>query len=283
MVAKTLFKCPVCSKPLSKGEKQYFCNKNHSFDIARKGYVNLLLPSHIGSGDPGDSKEMLQSRREFLNKGYYEKFSDQLNNIIVNNISDMYKGSSVSILDAGCGEGYYISRLKNNLTNLDSIENLNIYGIDVSKPAIHYASGRDKDIFFAVASTYHIPILNNSIDYIICIFAPRDEEEFLRILNKEAKLIVAAPGANHLLDLKKAIYGDSELIGQKGTVGKGFKLLYQVNVSYHIHLESTQDILNLLTMTPYIRHTSEAEMEKLKSLDSLKTVVDFNIMVYQKK
>ena len=76
MVTKTLFKCPVCSKPLSKGEKQYFCNKNHSFDIARKGYVNLLLPSHIGSGDPGDSKEMLQSRREFLNKGYYEKFSD---------------------------------------------------------------------------------------------------------------------------------------------------------------------------------------------------------------
>jgi len=283
MAIKTLFQCPVCSKPLSKGEKQYFCNKNHSFDIARKGYVNLLLPSHIGEGDPGDSKEMIQSRREFLNKGYYEKFSNQLNNIIVDDIKSNYKGSSVSILDAGCGEGYYISRLKSSLTGLNNVENLNVYGIDVSKPAIQYASGRDKDIYFAVASTYHIPIMANSMDYILCIFAPRDEEEFLRILNKEAKLIVAAPGANHLIGLKKAIYGDSELIGQKGTVGKGFKLLNHVNISYNIHLESTEDILNLLTMTPYIRHISETEMEKLKNLDSLDTEVDFNIMVYQKK
>lgn len=84
MTLKSLFQCPVCSKPLYRGIKQYYCPKNHQFDIARKGYVNLLLLQHIGAGDPGDDREMIRSRRDFLNKGYYEGFSDRLNEI--NNI-----------------------------------------------------------------------------------------------------------------------------------------------------------------------------------------------------
>lgn len=79
MDRKSLFQCPVCSKALVQGDKQYFCRSGHSFDIARKGYVNLLLPYHTGAGDPGDSKEMIENRREFLNKGYYEDFSNRLN------------------------------------------------------------------------------------------------------------------------------------------------------------------------------------------------------------
>lgn len=170
MMKNTLLQCPVCSKALKKGEKQYFCSDRHSFDIARKGYVNLLLPRHTGAGDPGDSKEMLQSRRAFLDKGYYEGFSDQLNSIVTCVLPMKEEtGESVNILDAGCGEGYYTWRLKNSLAALDSHRRPHIYGIDVSKHAIHYASGRDKSIRFAVASNYHIPILKGTLDCILCI------------------------------------------------------------------------------------------------------------------
>ncbi len=283
MSKKSLFQCPVCAKALLQGEKQYFCRSGHSFDIARKGYVNLLLPSHTGSGDPGDSKEMIGSRKEFLNKGYYEKFSDRLNEILTEGIPDTDKSDSISILDAGCGEGYYTWRIKNRLAALGYSEKADIYGIDVSKAAIHNASGGDKSVRFAVASTYHIPVMPGSIDYIMCIFAPRDEGEFKRILKPSGKVIVAAPGARHLFSLRRLLYGETDPIGQKGTMGGGFKQLKHANVSYEVRLECNRDILNLLRMTPYSRHTNQAAEANIKKLDELTIEVDFNIRVYQKE
>lgn len=198
-------------------------------------------------------------------------------------MSNTDKSEKISILDAGCGEGYYISRLKNRLSDFDSTEKLSIYGIDVSKPAIHYASGRDKGIRFAVASTYHLPFLPGCLDFILCIFAPRDEHEFRRVLKPSGKVIVAVPGARHLYSLKTELYESSDFIGSKGTLGEGYKLLEHMNVSYNIHLKSTIDILNLLMMTPYSRHTDHRIVENLKKLDELTTEVDINIMVYQRE
>lgn len=279
MIKKTFFQCPNCSKPLKQGQKQYFCSNGHNFDIAKKGYVNLLLPSHTGTGTPGDSKEMLQSRREFLDNGYYEMFSNNLNEIIAHTLP-IGKGmeADINILDAGCGEGYYIYRLKNWLTHLFS-QNKVYYGIDVSKPAIHYASSRDENIHFAVASNYHVPILENSMDCILCIFAPRDEHEFWRILKPSGKLIVAAPNSRHLFSLRQLMYKNPDVIGQKGTVGEGFELLEQYNVNYNIHIKSKQDIMNLFMMTPYSRHSDKDTVE---GLSEFSTEVDINIFVYQK-
>jgi len=274
----SIFQCPNCFKALKQGERQYFCPTGHSFEIAKKGYVNLLLPSHTGAGTPGDSKEMLQSRREFLDKGYYEGFSNMLNDIVLSALLiDKDSEETVSILDAGCGEGYYICRLKNSLTDFcDSIKT-DIYGIDVSKAAIHYASGRDKGIRFAVASNYHIPVMKGTLDCILCSFAPRDEGEFRRILKPKGKLIVASPGARHLYSIREALYESPEEIGQKGTVGEGFTLLEKKKVNYEIILKSKQDILNLFTMTPYSRH---AETSALEKLSEFATEVDINIFVY---
>lgn len=283
----SLFKCPVCSKPLLQEDQQYRCHNGHNYDISRKGYVNLLLRKDKGSGDPGDTKEMLNSRREFLNKGYYEIFSDAINKVVLQDLTDAKINDStgkankrkINILDAGCGEGYYLRRLNDELISATDID---LYGIDVSKPAIHLAAGGDKRIHFAVGSTYHIPLLPNSVDYILCIFSPRDEAEFLRVLKPGGKLIVAAPGPRHLYGFKMALYQGSEEIGQKGTVGEGFCLTDEIHVTYTLELNSTEDILNLLTMTPYIRHTDEDMVDNLKKLTHLTTEVDFNILVYQR-
>ncbi len=283
MTRKTLFRCPNCSKALTQGEKQYFCPNGHSFDISKKGYVNLLLPAHTGAGDPGDSKEMLLSRREFLDRGYYETFSNALNDMIYPFLPLGKEGrKKAAILDAGCGEGYYISKLKNRLTFLNDRTEADIYGIDVSKPAIHYASGRDREIRFAVASNYHVPVLDSSLDCILCIFAPRDEKEFLRVLKPSGLLLVAAPGPHHLYSMRKLLYKDPEIIGLKGTVGEGFRLVKQEAVSYTIAPESSQDILNLFGMTPYSRHAHMAAVEKLKNTGGFTTEVDININLYRK-
>ena len=42
----SLFKCPICGKNMGVSEnKSMVCLDNHSFDLAKKGYVNLLAGS----------------------------------------------------------------------------------------------------------------------------------------------------------------------------------------------------------------------------------------------
>jgi len=280
LISKSLYRCPNCFRALKQGEKQYFCSKGHTFDIARKGYVNLLLPGHTGSGTPGDTKEMLRCRREFLDQGYYKSFSDKLNEIVISYLAkDKKKEETISLLDAGCGEGYYIWRLSKSLKEQYKDSQIDIYGIDVSKTAVNYACSRSKDIRFAVASNYHIPILDNSLDFILCSFAPRDEKEFSRILKASGKLIVAAPGPEHLFSLRQILYDSPDNIGSRGDVGEAFSLLDQYRVRYTINLKTNKDILNLFLMTPYSRH---AEVDSIEGKENFTTEVDINILVYQK-
>ncbi len=84
---ESILKCPVCNLSLKKQEKQYVCINNHSYDIASKGHINLLLANQKNTKEPGDSKEMMEGRRDFLNKGYYHSFSEKLNEVIISNIN----------------------------------------------------------------------------------------------------------------------------------------------------------------------------------------------------
>ena len=43
--------CPKCKDQLVSEEKVLKCHQGHSFDIAKQGYVNLVLGNAKGSGD----------------------------------------------------------------------------------------------------------------------------------------------------------------------------------------------------------------------------------------
>ena len=63
--------CPLCEKPLSREAKNWHCENGHTFDVARQGYVNLLTVQQKHSLNPGDTREMVGARRQFLEAGYY--------------------------------------------------------------------------------------------------------------------------------------------------------------------------------------------------------------------
>lgn len=100
-----LFACPVCMCPLKKEEKRYLCPHGHSFDLAKEGYVHLLPANRMHAKLPGDGKEMLAARRRILDAGHYEPFSDCLNALVLE-LTD--QAEKPVILDAGCGEGYWL-------------------------------------------------------------------------------------------------------------------------------------------------------------------------------
>ena len=111
--------CPLCHEPLLCNGKSFSCDNGHSFDCAKQGQVNLLPVQQKRSRDPGDSKEMVQSRRDFLNQGLYLPLAAQLADLVCSLMAKRPSGvtsSEFTLLDAGCGEGYYLSHIADKLS-----------------------------------------------------------------------------------------------------------------------------------------------------------------------
>ena len=269
--------CPVCNKKMVKIDRKYICEGNHNFDISKYGHVNLLLSNQKNSKVPGDNKEMVLSRKNYLEKGYYEGISNGVNEIILNNI----KNEEVKILDIGCGEGYYTNRLKEKLDK-SNIKN-QIVGIDISKEAIVSAAKSYKNIEWIVASASSLPIEDESLDFIICMFAKIIPEEKMRTLKKGGKLIVVSTGENHLLQLKEVVYDSvrKEFYSPVEDL-KLFSHLETINIKYETEILEKESIENLFNMTPYRWRSPQKGVEKLFGLNKLKTTVEVNIDIFEK-
>ena len=282
------WKCPVCGGALLPyPEKNAFsCDARHSFDVARQGYVNLLLPQKRGASLPGDDKNMVAARSAFLEKGYYEGFSDGVDRAVMTACTAAGK-RAVRLADAGCGEGYYTVRLVRELA--ENGYDVSSAGFDLSKDAVRRGAvkareaGLSENIRFAVASLFEMPVADGSLDGIVNLFAPTSDEEFARVLCPGGFLLLAVPGEEHLFGLKQALYDSPYKNEIRRDDLPHFDLENVTRVSYEITLSSNEDIRNLFAMTPYFWRTSQKDTEKLSGLSSLTTPVSFDLLLYRKK
>ncbi len=258
--------CPVCSEKLSISGKTYVCPKNHSFDIAKSGYVNLLLSKHLGKTVHGDNRLMVQARRDFLEKGYYSPLRDALCEKVKNGV----------ILDAGCGEGYYTAGIR------DKLDNSEIYLIDISNTAVEFAGRRKKNITFATASVFHIPVADSSCDTLVTIFSPYCSDEFQRVLKKGGTMIMAIPSEMHLWELKQAVYDTPYKDEVESYELDGFGLAGKKRITYKFRLANQQDKQSLFSMTRYYYRTGQQQKERLSTLESLETTADFELLIYSR-
>ena len=276
MLNKTILKCPVCGKSLLKELKNYTCPANHIYDIAKQGYCNLLLANQKFSKEPGDSKAMVQSRKDFLNTGHYSALANSISEIVLEHYSKC--STPYNILDSGCGEGYYLDYLEKNIIK----NNINYYGFDISKEAVKQAAIRNKNITWTVGSSFNMTVLPDSIDCLINVFAPICEMEFKRVLKKGGIIISATPGKEHLFGLKEILYEKPYYNDEEVNNIYGFEIKQKVHIKYNISLQKTEDIKNLLTMTPYFWRTEQDKIKKIDEISNLDTCVHFIITIYEK-
>ncbi len=270
------FLCPVCKSKLNNDGKSYICENSHSFDKAKQGYVNLLPVNKKHSQTPGDSKDMVLSRRNFLESGKYDCFSLKLNELVGKLFINSQKAS---ILDIGCGEGYYDGKL---MGFLDS-ENIDydLCGFDISKEAVRFAAGKYKKASFFVGSCFDMPLQNESFDLCINIFAPMVEAEIVRVLKKDGYLIYAVPGKNHLMGIKRAIYESTYENEEKHTEYAGLEFVNRYTVKDQIAVQG-ENAVDLFKMTPYYYKTEKSACEKLKNMGEIKTEIHFDFLIYRK-
>ncbi len=265
------FTCPICKEHFDVVGNSLICPNHHCFDLSKRGYVNLLRPSKGGGVRHGDDKQMVESRKNFLNAGFYTPLRDAVTKVISSDAKN-----DLTVLDAGCGEGYYTEAVKN------ALQTPHVYGIDVSKDAIHAASLRDKSLQLAVASIFDLPVGNDSIDVLVNLFAPYDGKEFSRVMKQGGLLVRAFPAERHLWELKAAVY-DTPYENEIDTfVLDGFELKEKCFLSFPLSLTQNTEIDALFKMTPYYYKTSREGQARLAALEALETHAEFYLVTYQK-
>ncbi|KOO09867.1 23S rRNA methyltransferase, partial [Vibrio xuii] len=146
--------------------------------LAKEGYVNLMPVNHKRSKDPGDNKEMMQARRRFLEKDYYQPMKHKVAELCAQYLQD----TNHQLLDIGCGEGYYTTEVAKHLQQQSS--SAQTFGLDISKVAIRYAAKRYPNCQFSVASSHRLPFADQSLDGILRIYAPCKAEELARTVQE---------------------------------------------------------------------------------------------------
>ena len=269
------FKCPSCGQALTLNAdsqpKTYSCSNNHSFDLAREGYLNLLLAQHKRSRNPGDSDDMIRSRQRFLDAGYYRLLADA----IVAQVAESSMGFDQTLIDLGCGEGHYMQQLRK------ASADLKLLGIDISKFAVRLAAKRKMDARLVVDSVFNIPLYENRVDTAISVFSPVSSEETSRILKPGGTLIMVGPGEQHLSGLTELIYDKTV-----PHAGNPLEETAQLTLEKSIEIKDDisvhgSDILDLLTMTPYYWHTKPEQQEMLAKREKLETDIHFYIKIYK--
>lgn len=257
--------CPVCKHPLHIRERTYRCDQNHGFDLAKEGYVNLLLSHQRRSKNPGDDNAMIQARRRFFDSGAFDPLSDFIAKSVI-------KNRHLTLLDCGCGEGHFLGTLSGQRL-----------GIDVSKDAIRCAAKRYKDVTWVIANGMReLPVADQSFDCILSVLAPRNTEEFARILKPNGQLILGVPGPNHLIELRTELNANTRDFEEKAdeAVAKCvpfFQESSRKNIAYQTDLNPEQ-VADLIQMTPIFWNSSLEAKEKVQMLSTLSITISLTIV-----
>lgn len=260
--------CPICGSVLTRTDRRFVCENRHSFDIARQGYVNLLPVQQKHSLTPGDTREQVLSRRSFLESGFYAPIADAL-------ICAARKyGVSGCLLDVGCGEGYYCSRLSHAL-------GLELTGLDISKEAVRCAAAKYKDAQWLTATAAHIPVGDKSVDLLTSLFALTLPEEFHRVLKPGGLYFQVLAAQDHLLGLKSIIY-DQLTFKEKDSVPDlpGFTRLESIPIRFRFAVEGEQ-VQNLFSMTPHVFRIGKEGAARLRETHHLEDTASCVLNVFR--
>lgn len=293
--------CPLDGGVLQREGARWCCPSGHSFDVAAQGYTHLLPVQHKRSRDPGDSKEMIAARRRFLQTGHYAAIADA---VCARVLAQPHPGRALDVLDAGCGEGYYLRALQTAAwQTADTLRTgiadrgadtgqtgqqtgeahaglmpLRLVGVDISKWAVMAAARRNVRATWLVATNANLPIRMASLDVVLCMFGFPVYPEFARVLRPGGLLLQVDAGPDHLRELRSVIYpslrAERPVVTQMPT---GFRRQTAQRVRAKVTLSSAQEIGDLLIMTPHFYRAGGEGRARAAALTHLTTTLDVEV------
>jgi 23S rRNA (guanine745-N1)-methyltransferase len=243
-----------CHLPLVRDGRRLVCSRGHSFDVARSGYINLLQPQERRSKQPGDTVAAVAGRRRLHDLGVTQPLLDGIAEMVGSRPSDV-------VLDAGCGDGFYLGSLARDA-------GFGAHGVDISIPAIDAAARRYPGCEWIVANADRfVPYADGSFSLVLSITARMNVGEFRRVLRDDGRLLVALPAPDDLIELRGE--GRERVARTVEAFGSDFKLIGRCRAATSAELDEAdvQDVLHSIYRP--IRREPARPMRVTFSLDLL--------------
>ena len=248
----TAFACPICQENLTLLESSLKCCNRHSFDLAKFGYVNLA-PQIKQSANY--DKENFQNRQQILEAGFYQAILEVVSDLLSNS------KNAKTILDIGCGEGFYSRKLQ------ERHPDKTFYAFDISKDSVQIAAKSEPNwaVNWFVGDLARLPIKDASMDILLDIFSPANYGEFRRVLSKDGILIKVIPTKNHLKEIRQKVqdqltnkdYSNQDI---KNHFQNNFTILSSKTTSLTKPITAEQ-LQALLSMTPLLFHIDQSKID----------------------
>ncbi len=255
-------RCPVCAAEFGESGPALVCAHGHRFDVARQGYVNLL-PGRASTG--GDTADMVAARARFLGAGHFDfvavALADSAAAAAAKSATPAEPTNAAEtglVVDVGAGTGFYLAAVLRRLPGHTGL------GLDLAKAAARATARAHPRAGAAVCDVWRaLPLADQCADLVLDAFAPRNGQEFHRILRPEGRLLVVTPGRRHLSELVASL-GLIEVDAEKQTrldrtLGRYFRLETMRPYERELHLSRT-DAAMLVAMGPSARHLDPADV-----------------------
>lgn len=262
-IVDELYICPKCRKEAIISDISLVCQNNHRYDFSKKGYIHLIN----NYKSTKYSENLFISREYIFNNGYYNHILEKIKYYLEKYSADI-------VLDIGCGEGYYINKLKKIFPRKY------FYGIDNSKEAVELAVKKDKVNPYMLVNLSTLPFKDNSISCILNILTPANYREFSRVLKKDGYIIKVIPTKNYLKEIRdlidKSVYSNTDTTD---LLEKYMEVVERDIVSEKFLLDK-KDAKNILNMTPlmFSEKITEDMIAKLKQI-----TIELEIIVCKSK
>ena len=261
-----------CGAPLHQANRSFICDRGHSFDIARSGYVSLLQPQDRKSLVAGDSRAAVQARTDLVKAGVGVALLDA---VVARAAALHLEGQPPVVVELGCGAG-------DTLGLLAEKREISGVGIDLSTAAAAEAARRFPSLTWVVANAdRRLPLLDSSVDLVLSIHARRNPAECRRILQTDGFLLVAVPGASDLIELRELVQGESvrrdrvqALVAEHDAC---FTVIEQTSAAQTLDLD--RDALHNLLRGTY-RGERLSQSPRVQSLDRLTVTLASDIVLF---
>jgi 23S rRNA (guanine745-N1)-methyltransferase len=128
-----------------------------------------------------------------------------------------------------------------------------------------------------------VPLLDNSLDLLLRIYAPSLDSELQRLIKPGGYLVTVTPAPRHLFQLREKIYNQVNEHAQENASPDGFIKVEQINLAYPLKITTAQRLQDLINMTPFAWKFNTQTMADLLAEKSWQIECDFNIEIYQRQ
>ncbi|MGG1222047.1 methyltransferase domain-containing protein [Brevibacillus formosus] len=255
------------------------CSNHHCFDLSKHGYVHLASRAYKTKYD----KQMFAARRAIMEQGFFHPLYDVLSEVILQTKEP--EESQMYVLDAGCGEGYHLTQVRQRVMQTSEVPFIGV-GVDLAKEGVMLAAKSDPEVVWCVGDLTKAPFADKQFPYIFNLLSPSNTDEFHRLLADEGRIIKVIPEANYLRELREVLYQDTPKTkyANHRTIEHfkaSFQLIGKERVQYQFRLDEGS-LTSLLQMTPLAWGATSKQLDRVTHLAGVDMTIDLIVLIGRK-